>query len=542
MTTTPQPQQQPHQQGQQQPQQAYQQDPGAKEAQAPRPYRRMPLVRRLYSDHTTPIQLLATLQENHPRCFLLESLADPQHRGRYTFLGYQPTLTVTARGTTVTITDENGTVQQVTEEHPRDVIERIVDEHRSPRDPALPPFTGGLVGYLAYDYFAISEPALHLHGKDDEHFNDLDLMLFENVICFDHLTAQILLITNVPVAGSTAGNTAGSTAGNTAGSADSTGDLVSEENRAAGERILDEMEELVFSTRTSPMETLQLDGELVPDKNEAEFSRMVGRAQRHIVEGDIFQVVLSNRFRTTATGSLYDAYRVLRTTNPSPYMFYFTSPDVELIGASPETLVSVHDGLAKTFPLAGTRPRGRTPEEDAALEADLLADPKELAEHHMLVDLGRNDLGRFAAPGTVEVTELAHVHRYSHVMHLGSVVQAQLAPGANVLDAVGSVLPAGTLSGAPKIRTAEIIDELEGVRRGIYGGALGYIDFTGNMDMCIAIRFAYKRGDQVAVRSGAGIVADSIPANEYQETINKATAVVEALQQANGGLSHRAGK
>lgn len=500
-----------------------------------RPYQRMPLVRRLYSDHTTPIQLLATAQENHPRCFLLESLADPQHRGRYTFLGYQPTLTVTARGNTVTIMDEHGAVQQVTEQHPRDVIDRIIDEHRSPRNPELPPFTGGLVGYLAYDYFAISEPALHLHGADDEHFNDLDLMLFENVICFDHLTDQILLITNVPIVGDT------DTADNT-DTADGAGDMVSEENRAAGERTLDEMEELVFSTRTSPIEPLQLGGELTPDKSEAEFSRMVDQAQRHIVEGDIFQVVLSNRFRTTATGSLYDAYRVLRTTNPSPYMFYFTSPDVELVGASPETLVSVHDGVAKTFPLAGTRPRGRTPAEDAALEADLLSDPKELAEHHMLVDLGRNDLGRFAAPGTVEVTELAHVHRYSHVMHLGSVVQAQLAPGANVLDAVGSVLPAGTLSGAPKIRAAEIIDELEGVRRGIYGGALGYIDFTGNMDMCIAIRFAYKRGDQVAVRSGAGIVADSIPANEYQETINKAKAVVEALQQANGGLSHRAGK
>lgn len=504
------------------------QSPRQHQPHSGRPYRRLPLVRRLYSDHTNPIQLLATLQEKHPRCFLLESLADPQHRGRYTFLGYQPTLTVTARGTTVTIMDANGEVRQVTEEHPRDVIESIVDKYRSPRDPDLPPFTGGLVGYLAYDYFAISEPALHPHGADDEHFNDLDLMLFENVICFDHLTEQLLLITNVPVANVPA--------------ADDTTLTVSDAARTAGEHVLDQMEDLVFSTRTAPIEPLRLAGELTPDKDEAEFTRMVQRAQEHIVEGDIFQVVLSNRFRSRATGSLYDTYRVLRTTNPSPYMFFFTSPDVELVGASPETLISVQDGVAKTFPLAGTRPRGTTTSEDAELEADLLADPKELAEHHMLVDLGRNDLGRFAAPGTVEVTELAQVHRYSHVMHLGSVVQAQLAPDANVVDAVGSVLPAGTLSGAPKIRAAEIIDDLEGSRRGIYGGALGYIDFTGNMDMCIVIRFAYKRGDQVAVRAGAGIVADSIPANEYQETINKAKAVVEALQQANGGLLRRAGK
>lgn len=272
-----------------------------------------------------------------------------------------------------------------------------------------------------------------------------------------------------------------------------------------------------------------------------QYSAMVERAKRYIFEGDIFQVVLANRLQAPASGSLFDAYRVLRTTNPSPYMFYFTSPMGEIAGASPETLVSVQDGVAKTFPLAGTRPRGATAEEDAALEYEVLHDPKELAEHYMLVDLGRNDLGRFAAPGTVKVTELAQVHRYSHVMHIGSVVEAQLAEGANVIDAVGSVLPAGTLSGAPKIRACQIIDELEGVRRGVYGGALGYFDLTGNMDMCIAIRFAYKRNGVVAVRSGAGIVADSVPATEYQETINKAKAVVEALERANGGLPREAG-
>lgn len=427
-------------------------------------YRRVPLARTVYSDHTTPLRLLSALKERYSHIFLLESVSDPQHRGRYTFLGYQPTLTVTAQDGTVTVTPfGREDAATTTAELPRDVIARIIAEHRSPRLPELPPFTGGLVGYLAYDYFAVHEPALHLHGTDDEGFRDLDLMLFENVICFDHLTQHIVLITNIP-----------------------TENL--DESYLQGLRTLDEMENLVFQQPTQSVAPLQLHGPLTPDMTCEQYSAMV-----------------------------------------------------EIAGASPETLVSVQDGVAKTFPLAGTRPRGATAEEDAALEYEVLHDPKELAEHYMLVDLGRNDLGRFVAPGTVKVTELAQVHRYSHVMHIGSVVEAQLAEGANVIDAVGSVLPAGTLSGAPKIRACQIIDELEGVRRGVYGGALGYFDLTGNMDMCIAIRFAYKRNGVVAVRSGAGIVADSVPATEYQETINKAKAVVEALERANGGLPREAG-
>lgn len=480
-------------------------------------YRRVPLARTVYSDHTTPLRLIAALKERYSHIFLLESLSDPHHRGRYTFLGYQPSLTVTAQDGTVTITPFGHEDQATTTaELPRDVIARLIAEHHSPRLPELPPFTGGLVGYLAYDFFAVHEPALHLHGTDDEGFRDLDLMLFENVICFDHLTQHIVLITNIP-----------------------TENL--DESYQQGLRTLDEMEHLVFQQPTQPVEPLQLHGPLTPDMDRDKYTAIVERAKRYILEGDIFQVVLANRLQAPASGSLFDAYRVMRTTNPSPYMFYFTSPVGEIAGASPETLVSVQDGVAKTFPLAGTRPRGATAEEDAALENELLHDPKELAEHYMLVDLGRNDLGRFAAPGTVKVTELAQVHRYSHVMHIGSVVKAQLAEGANVIDAVGSVLPAGTLSGAPKIRACQIIDELEGVRRGVYGGALGYFDLTGNMDMCIAIRFAYKRNGVVAVRSGAGIVADSVPATEYQETINKAKAVVEAVERANGGLPREAG-
>jgi len=260
-----------------------------------------------------------------------------------------------------------------------------------------------------------------------------------------------------------------------------------------------------------------------------EFCRMVERAKHHIREGDIFQIVLSNRLSAPFSGSLLDTYRQLRTINPSPYMFYFSGLDVEVAGASPETLVKLTDGILHTFPLAGTKPRGKNEEEDRLLEADLLSDEKELAEHNMLVDLGRNDLGKISRFGTVQVEKLRAVERFSHVMHIGSTVRGEIAPEYDALDAIAAVLPAGTLSGAPKIRACRLIGELEGNKRGIYGGAIGYIDFTGNMDTCIAIRIAYKKNGQVFVRSGAGIVADSIPEKEYEECLNKAKAVLAAL-------------
>ena len=263
---------------------------------------------------------------------------------------------------------------------------------------------------------------------------------------------------------------------------------------------------------------------------------MVEKAKHYIHEGDIFQVVLSNRLDADYEGSLLDAYRVLRTVNPSPYMFYFSSDDIEIAGASPETLVKLENGVLHTFPLAGTRPRGKNEEEDRELEKGLQADEKERSEHNMLVDLGRNDLGRISKFGTVEVEKYMSVEKYSHVMHIGSTVRGIIRDDMNACDAVNSVLPAGTLSGAPKIRACEIINELENNKRGIYGGAIGYIDFTGNLDTCISIRIAFKKNGKVFVRSGAGIVADSVPENEYQECINKAKAVVTALKTAEGGL------
>ncbi len=272
--------------------------------------------------------------------------------------------------------------------------------------------------------------------------------------------------------------------------------------------------------------------EVKPLFDRKSYCDMVEKAKRYIHEGDIFQIVLSNRLSAPFEGSLLNTYRLLRTMNPSPYMFYFSGTDVEVAGASPETLVKLEDGVLHTFPLAGTRPRGKNEAEDKALEKDLLADEKELAEHNMLVDLGRNDLGRVSRFGSVQVEKLHSIERYSHVMHIGSTVRGEIREGYDALDAIGAVLPAGTLSGAPKIRACQLIGELENNKRGIYGGAIGYIDFTGNMDTCIAIRIAYKKNGRVFIRSGAGIVADSVPEKEYEECINKAKAVVRALELA----------
>jgi len=278
----------------------------------------------------------------------------------------------------------------------------------------------------------------------------------------------------------------------------------------------------------------KLMGSVTPLFEKSEFCNMVKKAKKYIYEGDIFQIVLSNRLSAPFEGSLLNTYRMLRTVNPSPYMFYFSGTDIEVAGASPETLVKLEDGVLHTFPLAGTRPRGKTEEEDKKLEAELLKDEKELAEHNMLVDLGRNDLGKISKFGTVSVEKLHSIERFSHVMHIGSTVRGEIRDDKDALDAIEAVLPAGTLSGAPKIRACQLIGELENNKRGIYGGAIGYIDFTGNMDTCIAIRIAYKKNGKVFVRSGAGIVADSDPEKEFEECMNKARASLTALTLAEG--------
>lgn len=471
-------------------------------------YRRIPVSREMYADRFTPTEVMRTLKHVSRHCYMLESAEDARQWGRYTFLGFDPSAELTCKGGKLRIRAGAEFTEQVS--HPGAAIRRLLDENRSPKIEGMPPFTGGLVGYFSYSYIGYAEPTLNLTHEDGA-FQDVDLMLFDKVIAFDHLRQKIILI-------------AGARAN----------EIETSYNKAAYE--LEQLANLIRSGVKHEPQPPHLKTPLLPLFTREEYGSMIRKAQHYIHEGDIFQVVLSNPLEAEMDGSLFDVYRVLRTTNPSPYMFYFSSDDIEIAGASPETLAKLEDGKLFTFPLAGTRPRGKTAAEDKALEAELLTDEKELAEHNMLVDLGRNDIGRISRLGTVQVEKYLEIERFSHVMHIGSTVTGQIREDRDAVDAVDSILPAGTLSGAPKLRACEIIDELEGRERGIYGGAIGYLDFTGNLDTCIAIRLAYKKNGKVCVRSGAGIVADSVPDNEYQECINKAAAVVRAIETAQGGI------
>lgn len=477
--------------------------------------RRVPVARELYADAFTTIGVARVLRETSRHVFLLESAEPDQHSGRYSFLGFDPKLEVTCLDGHLRVRSgqegDERTVEETEVDHPGPYLRKLIQENRSPRLEGMPPFTGGLVGYFSYDYLKYAEPTLRRPGLDHADFLDMDLMLFDRLVVFDSYRQRVILIASVDLT-------------------DIDGSYA-----AAGEE-LDELEDLIRHGTPKRFEPLNLERELTPEFDEAQYCQMVNTAKHHIKEGDIFQVVLSDPITAPATGSLFDTYRVLRSSNPSPYMFYFSSDDVEIAGASPETLAKLDDGRLTTYPLAGTRPRGKTDEEDQALELGLLADKKELAEHNMLVDLGRNDLGRIAEVGSVRVEKYHEILRFSHVMHIGSTVSATIAPEYDAVDAIDSILPAGTLSGAPKIRACQIIQDLEGAKRGIYGGAIGYLDFAGNLDTCIGIRLAYKKGGTVCVQSGAGIVLDSVPEREFQECQNKARAVIEALHEAEGGI------
>ena len=468
-------------------------------------YKVVPISCEILSDICTPIEAMRILKNVSTHCYMLESAQQDEKWGRYTFLGYDPKMEITCM---------DGEMQaggiRVKTDNPSEVLRQILADYKSPKMEYLSSFTGGLVGYFSYDYLGYSEPTVKREVEDTENFKDVDLMLFDKVIAFDNLKQKIILIVNMPLADPEVGY-----------------------NKAVME--LKQMRNLLRNGEKKDEPAGRLLGEVQPLFDKERYCDMVESAKAYIREGDIFQIVLSNRLAAPFEGSLLNTYRVLRTLNPSPYMFYFSGTDVEVAGASPETLVKLEDGVLHTFPLAGTRPRGKTEAEDQALEAELLSDEKELAEHNMLVDLGRNDLGRLSRFGTVEVESLHSIERFSHVMHIGSTVRGIIRDDKDALDAVEAVLPAGTLSGAPKIRACQLIGELENNKRGIYGGAIGYIDFTGNMDTCIAIRIAYKKNGKVFVRSGAGIVADSVPEKEYEECINKAKAVVNALEISRGG-------
>lgn len=465
-------------------------------------YNVIPLSCELLSDFTTPIETMRILKNVSTHCYLLESAQANETWGRYSFLGFDPKLEITCIDGTLTMGG-----QSIQTSAPSAVIREVLSHYKSPHMTHLPSFTGGMVGYFSYDYLAYAEPTVRRQVEDAEQFKDVDLMLFDKVIAFDNLRQKIVLIVNMPLT-----------------------DLEAEYAKAHAE-----LERLAAQLQTGAKNVEQpgrLLGPVTPLFDKKRFCAMVDKAKHHIREGDIFQIVLSNRLSAPFEGSLLNTYRLLRTINPSPYMFYFSGTDVEVAGASPETLVKLEGGVLHTFPLAGTRPRGKTIEEDKALETELLADEKELAEHNMLVDLGRNDLGKISRFGSVVVEKFHSIERFSHVMHIGSTVRGEIRADKDALDAVEAVLPAGTLSGAPKIRACQLIAELENNKRGIYGGAIGYIDFAGNMDTCIAIRIAYKKNGRVFVRSGAGIVADSVPEKEYEECLNKAKATLKALELA----------
>lgn len=466
----------------------------------------VPVSKEIYGDSVTPIEVMRILKNYSKHCYMLESVDDTKRWSRYTFMGYNPKSEITCLNNIMNIDGQEFRV-----EHPGNYIKELLKQYRSPKVEGLPTFTGGLVGYFAYDYFKYSEPILDLKSDDKEGFNDVDLMLFDQVICFDNYKQKIILIVNASVKN------------------------LDNSYQEAIEQ-LEQLHQLIINGTKAEIEPLKLESDFKPVFSQAEYCTMVNRAKGYIKEGDIFQVVLANRLEAKGSGSLFDTYRVLRTTNPSPYMFYFSSDNQEIAGASPETLVKLENKTLYTYPLAGTRPRGKDEVEDQRLVEELLTDQKELAEHNMLVDLGRNDIGRIAKFNSIKVEKYQEVLKFSHVMHIGSTVSGKILDKYDGLDAIDALLPAGTLSGAPKIRACQIINELENNRRGIYGGAVGYIDFTGNLDTCIAIRLAYKKNQKVNVCSGAGIVYDSVPELEHQECLNKAQAVISALNKANGGI------
>lgn len=464
----------------------------------------IPICREIYADVTTPIALLRKISRISNRYYLLESIEGGEKWGRYSFLGFDPIAHVACKNGEITI-EEDGEKKIVHSPKPLEVLRAYLSRYRAPKFAGMPPFTGGLVGYFSYSMIGYAEPVLNLRTSE---FNDFDLMVFDKIIAYDHLKQKISIVVNMR-----------------------TDKIMENYNKA-----LSDIEDIVwiiteqvllpkYELKSKPLFTCNVSKE--------EYCDMVLKTKEYIKNGDIFQAVISRRFETEYKDGLLNAYRVLRTTNPSPYMVFMQNGDVQLISTSPETLVRLQNGMLSTFPIAGSRPRGKNREEDEALENELLGDDKELSEHNMLVDLARNDIGKISKYSSVRVVNYKMIQRYSKIMHISSEVEGCIKEGKDALDAIEALLPAGTLSGAPKIRACEIIEELEKEPRGIYGGAIGYIDFTGNMDICIAIRMAVKKNGKVYIQAGGGIVADSVPEKEYEESENKAKAVMEAVISAS---------
>lgn len=463
-------------------------------------YKVVPIGKEIYADVATPIGLLSKISRISNRHYLLESVEGGEKWGRYSFLGFDPIVHISCKSKEITI-EEEGTPRTFHCNCPYAFLRRFLSDYSGPRLPSLPPFTGGLVGYFSYNMIEYTEPSLALRPSE---FDDFALMLFDKAIVYDHMRQKISVIANI-----------------------STDDLQGNYRKA-----MDDIDDIVSTiTRYAPLQEPNAGRVLSFGCNvsEEEYKAMILETKKRMESEGIFQAVISRRFEAEYHNSLINAYRVLRTTNPSPYMVYLQDKDVQIMSTSPETLVRLKDGVLTTFPIAGSRPRGETPEEDRLLEKEMLEDEKELSEHNMLVDLARNDLAKVCKCSTVEVKNYKHVQRYSKVMHIASEVQGQIEDGKDAFDVLQAVIPAGTVSGAPKVKACQIIEEIERNPRGIYGGAIGYIDLAGNMDTCIGIRMAVKKDGRVYVQSGSGIVTDSIPENECEESKKKAQAVLEAI-------------
>ena len=471
----------------------------------------VPVCREIMADLLTPVSAFLKIAEHSDYAFLLESVEGGEQLGRYSFLGKDPFLVVRGRGERVTL--EQGGVVTEREGAFIDVLRDLMAEFSAPHVPGLPRFTGGAVGYFDYDAAEWFEPAVRL-PKPPADRDQAAFMVFDTILAFDHVKHRILAIANARVRPGE--------------------DLRTLYDFACAkiEFLERELKRTISRPRREPGPPLVV----TANQTREQFEASVRKIQEDIAAGEIYQAVLSQRFDTTTTASPFDVYRAARHINPSPYMFFIRMGRDAIVGASPEMLVRVEGDRLATHPIAGTRPRGATPDEDLRLAEEMAADEKERAEHVMLVDLGRNDLGRVSKVGSVQVSRYMAVERYSHVMHLVSRVEGELAPGRDRLDALAATFPAGTLTGAPKIRAMQIIGELEPTRRGLYGGAVGYLDFAGNLDFCIAIRTVTMRDGQASVQAGAGIVADSKPAAEYQETCDKARAMLQALEMANAGI------
>jgi anthranilate synthase component 1 len=479
-------------------------------AYAGQDYTAVPLVREVLADLDTPLSAYLKLA-NAPYTYLLESVEGGEKWGRYSIIGLAARSIFRITGRHLRIEENGRTVREEDIQDPLAEVEKFQRRFRIPDVPGLPRFSGGLVGYFGYDCVAYMEPHLKNHDKPDPlGCPDIFLLVSDRIAVFDNVSGKILLIVH----------------------ADPNKD-------GAYDRALKELDaltaglfEAAVPKQPSAASRKISESDFESGFTQEGFKQGVARIKDYILEGDVMQVVLSQRMSIPFKAPPLNLYRALRCTNPSPYMYYLHLGEFHVVGASPEILVRLEDNVVTVRPIAGTRPRGATDEEDKALEKELLSDPKERAEHLMLIDLGRNDVGRIARTGSVKLTDKMIIERYSHVMHIVSNVTGELDPSYTALDVLAATFPAGTLSGAPKIRAMEIINELEPIRRGVYGGAVGYLSWAGNMDTAIAIRTAVIMGDTLYIQAGGGIVADSVPENEWQETLNKGRAIFRAVSMA----------